>query len=73
MNNQRKYLFSDFTHDNYKKLLYLTKVQYKFKLYHDKSTNEKSPTEPFSYYGVTKLSAEHLVNQYRDYFQIANV
>ena len=32
--------------------------------------NEDSPTQPGSYYGATKLAAEHLALQYQKYFQV---
>ena len=39
------------------------------------STNpltENDPTEPVSFYGTTKLCAEHLVAQYRQFFSVVN-
>jgi len=35
--------------------------------------NEDSPLEPASFYGATKLCAEQLVNQYKNYFQIVTL
>ncbi|HMO18889.1 MAG TPA: NAD(P)-dependent oxidoreductase [Oligoflexia bacterium] len=39
----------------------------------DKLLDEDSPTIPGSFYGASKLSAEHLVNQYSKFFEIINL